>query len=94
MAKYGKHRYVGDEGTNIVLGQLGFVVLGSDESTPEGEYSAIKAVGAEIAVTATSFVGDDLTALPLADGDIIYGAFSDVTAGTIAGNDKLLVYSG
>lgn len=95
MSNYGKYRYIGDEGTNIVLGQTGFKVLSGGGDTGGGEFVAIKAAGGSAEIYWDANIGDSLAAddkITLADGDTIYGAFSQVYTGTV--NGKVLVYYG
>ena len=106
MAKHkGLFEFSGDEGTNIALGQLGFEeITGTGNAGTTGDTSgktyfvAIKAVAAstdEIAFTAESLQGDDLSTTVLYPGDMIWGAFNYVNATTNASSKmKLLCYHG
>lgn len=74
------------------LGHIGFLVVATgatvDTTNHSNGYYAIKAVGADATVTATSIVGDSVTDLVLGQGDVLFGRFSSVTA--VAGT--LLAY--
>ena len=111
MAKHkGLWEFTGDEGSNLALGQLGFEeILTTGDAGTSGDTSgnnyfvAIKAVAAstsaastdEIALTAESLQGDDLSTTVLYPGDIIWGCFNFVTATTNSSSKmKLLCYYG
>jgi len=96
MANYGKHRYVGDEGTNIVLGQLGIKVVSPNADSGAGEWVAIKAVDGAAEAYWDALTGDSVdsgNSLTLADGDIVYGTFSKVYC-EAGSTGTLLVYYG
>jgi|TARA_R110002020_G_scaffold97166_2_gene232034 hypothetical protein len=91
-------QYGGDEGSNIALGQLGFKVLDSaSESTGDGTFVAFKVTGGGSAttavITATCHQGDGLTVTVLT-GEIIWGAFKNITAGTLGTGVEVLCYYG
>ena len=93
MAKYGKHRYVGDEGSNLMLGQGGFVELTSDdEETGNGDWVAVKCLGADSKVSATVYTGGALTEVAIVEGDMIFGPFKNVTKRHADG--VLIIYYG
>lgn len=75
-------KFTEKEAANVAFGANGFDVITGTES---GDWFAIKAVDGGAAVSATSVVGDDLPAITLANGDIIFGNFSQiaVTSGKV-----------
>tara|TARA_E500000331_G_scaffold333209_1_gene357204 strand:+ start:1490 stop:1777 length:288 start_codon:yes stop_codon:yes gene_type:complete len=80
-AKYGKVRYTVVESNNLKLGQQGFKVI-SDTNAHTGTFVAIKVVGGNASVSATSKIGDSISSLTIRQDDIIYGAFSSITLGS------------
>tara|TARA_R100001594_G_scaffold144174_1_gene192945 strand:- start:36 stop:365 length:330 start_codon:yes stop_codon:yes gene_type:complete len=109
MATNGIHRHTVQEGINTRNGQRGFDVVGEHDTnsqTPgEGSWIALKCVAAVSPgstayasqfvqiVSAVSNIGDDLGAIFLQPGDIIYGNFASVVNHTNS-NATLLAYRG
>ena len=99
MAKYGIHRYIGDEGSNLMLGQAGFVVVAANESTAthdstNTDWVAFKVVdGADATVTVTVHTGQGFTELDFNEGDMLFGPFKQVNNKTGSAG-KLIVYYG
>jgi hypothetical protein len=70
---------------NLGFGQVGFEVI-SNTAAHVGSFYAIKAVNANAVInTAVSKVGDNLSAITILEGDIIYGNFTSITltSGTV-----------
>mgnify|MGYP003150455257 CR=1 FL=1 len=96
MATNGLKRYSVQEANNVTLGQLGFDVLtASTANTDGGPWIAIKALGDDNTLSATSSIGDSLSSITIPAGDIVYGAFTSITpdAYTTA-NDTVIAYRG
>ena len=106
MAHKGVREFTGDEVSNLAIGQAGFDLLaaGAGQTPPSGvEYwVAIKAVNADAdchAINHADFPGDHFTTdgtatggdLTLENGDIVYGAFIDIT---VASGDYVIAYRG
>ena len=84
MAHRGIRHYSGDESGNVGLGQLGFKELSAAGNTGDGNFVAFKIIGPgtdndAATVGATCHQGDDLTATPIASGEMIWGAFKKIT---------------
>ena len=95
----GLRQFTGDEASNIFLGQTGFDVCTTGETTKSnGFWVAIKVLTAATSIEARSLVGDDLTSdgaaydgssgIACAQGDIIYGAFDKVD---VTGASKVVI---
>ena len=78
----GRYRYNEQATANLGLGQNGFDEITGTES---GDWIAIKAIGGDATLSATSSIGDNVSSFTLDKGDLIYGVFSDiaVTVGTV-----------
>ena len=75
----GINKFAVKEAGNLQFGQVGFSVF-SDTSAHTGEFYAIKAVNGNAVVnTAVTPLGDDLSAITILEGDIIYGNFTSIT---------------
>ena len=108
MAK-GIHQYSSDEGVSVRLGQAGFDVVAehdtNTQSPDSGEWIKLQCLAAVTPgstaysaqfvqiVSAASNLGDDLGAVFMQPGDIIYGNFSGVVNHTNS-NATLLAYRG
>ena len=89
MAHKGIRQFQGDESGNVALGQLGFKILnqgdtGTSVATGNGHFVAFKVVGgadsADTAdVSATVHQGDALASKKFLVGDIVWGAFKNIT---------------
>ena len=97
----GISRYTVVEASNVTLGQLGFDVLAASQEyfTTTAGYSGpwigIKSVNAtNNLVSATTSIGDDLGAIAIVAGDILYGAFTDIQTGTFGVDGFILAYRG
>ena len=75
----GINKFAVKEAGNLLLGQVGFEVI-DDTSAHAGEYYAIKAVNANAVIaTGVSALGDNLSAVTLLEGDLLYGNFTSIT---------------
>ena len=108
MAK-GLQKYTVQEGVNARNGQAGFDVVGEHDTNSQtpgsGSWVALQCVAAVTPgstayssqfvqiVSASSNIGDDLGAIFLQPGDIIYGNFASVVNHTNS-NATLLAYRG
>ena len=73
-----------------VTGDYGFRLLETGESSVAGEsFRAVQALEGS-SITTTTQVGDDLTAVSLAEGSVVYGRFDSVSC--ISG--KVIAYKG
>ena len=108
MAHKGIREWTGEELSNAALGQNGFHILSGTTAVTAASkgityWIALKAVGGATSVTAKAYnAGDSLSTdgsydgatnhMALADGDIVYGAFSavDITSAT----DYIIAYIG
>ena len=97
MADNGLKRYSVQESNNVTLGQLGFDTL-TGSTSEQGTWIAIKAIGDDVPITiATTSIGDnlqDVQAVTLTAGDIIFGAFTQITVGALPSRAALLAYRG
>jgi len=98
MAHKGIRQYQGDESGNIALGQLGFKVLASSsDASGDGNWVAFKVIGAAAdqtaEITTVALQGDPLT-ITCVTGEIVWGAFKSITAGTLASGVEVLCYYG
>ena len=96
MADNGLKRYSVQEANNVTLGQLGFDVLtASTANTDGGPWIAIKALGDDNTLSATSSIGDSLSSITISAGDIVFGAFTSITPGAYTtANDTVIAYRG
>ena len=94
MADNGLKRYSVQESNNVTLGQLGFDVLTASTANT-GTWIAIKALGADNILSATSSIGDSLSSITVSAGDIVYGAFTSITpAAYVNTEDTVIAYRG
>ena len=105
MAHKGLREWTGEEGGSLFLGQNGFHVITNEEMEAVADkgiayWVAFKAVNGTATVKAQSYNdGDDFsqnglysgTAIGMADGDIVYGAFDKIT---VASGDHVIAYIG
>jgi len=85
----GIRQYQGDESGNIGLGQLGFKALTTGTlSTGDGNFFMIKVVGdvatANVDIDATCHQGDLLDIHACVTGEVIYGAFKNITISNLS----------
>jgi hypothetical protein len=94
----GIYQYSGDEGGNLALGQMGFKEVAGSGSSGDGNWVAFKVVGgaatATAVVSATCHQGDAFPSTTMVTGEMVWGAFKNVTAGTLGTGVKLIVYYG
>ena len=82
MPHKGINQYIGDEGSNVALGQLGFKVLSKATNTGDGNFVAFKVLGGaatvDVYITCTCHIGDDLTIANVLTGEIVWGPFKKI----------------
>jgi hypothetical protein len=90
MAHKGIREWTGDEAANLIIGQGGFDVISTETAASSkgiNYWVAFKATSSSTEVVAESYgAGDHFSttgasngaALPIALGDIVYGAFSKI----------------
>ena len=104
MAHKGIREFTGEELSGVALGQNGFHILSNNSFTAASKgctyWIAIKAIHSDATVKAQSVTnGDDLsqngaysgTAVEVLNGDIVYGAFDEIT---VTGTDYVIAYIG
>jgi len=99
MAHKGIRQYQGDEAGNAGLGQLGFKLLSaSTTTTGDGNFFMIKVIGKaatiDVDINAECFQGDDLDLEDVLTGEVIYGAFKNITISNLGTGIKVLCYHG
>jgi hypothetical protein len=98
-ANKGLRTYEGQEGLNASLGQVGFKLCTAASTTVTadiiGFHIISKTTGTAIAtMSATSKIGDSISAVAMESGTFVYGPFSAVTAAISGSACSVIVYYG